>query len=339
MGCEMKILVTGGCGFIGSNFIRYILKKYPDYEVVNLDALTYAGNRENLRDIEADQMYQFIHGRIEDTKTVSDALKGTDMVVNFAAESHVDRSIIDTQPFLMTNIVGLQALIDSVRRAGIRKFIHLSTDEVYGSLETDDGCFTEETPLAPNSPYSASKAAGDLLIRACIKTYGLPAVIVRPSNNYGPFQYPEKLIPLMVTNLMDKRPVPVYGKGENIRDWLFVEDTCTAIDTIMHRGRPGEVYNVGGGSEKRNIDVVKKVLSLMEMGQENIEFVPDRPGHDYRYAIDYSKLKRELGWTPEVDFDTGIEKTITWYRENQWWWRPLKERLSGESKGFWSGQG
>ncbi|GMT48404.1 MAG: dTDP-glucose 4,6-dehydratase [bacterium] len=339
MGCEMKILVTGGCGFIGSNFIRYILKKYPDYEVVNLDALTYAGNRENLRDIEADQRYQFIHGRIEDTKTVSDALKGTDMVVNFAAESHVDRSIIDTQPFLMTNIVGLQALIDSVRRAGIRKFIHLSTDEVYGSLETDDGCFTEETPLAPNSPYSASKAAGDLLIRACIKTHGFPAVIVRPSNNYGPFQYPEKLIPLMVTNLMDKRPVPVYGKGENIRDWLYVEDTCTAIDTIMHRGRPGEVYNIGGGSERRNIDVVKKVLSIMEMGQENIEFVPDRPGHDYRYAIDYSKLKRELGWTPDVDFDTGIEKTITWYRENQWWWRPLKERLSGESKGFWSSQG
>jgi len=231
----MKIFVTGGCGFIGSNFIRYILKKYPDYEVVNLDALTYAGNRENLRDIEADQRYQFIHGRIEDTKTVSDALKGTDLVVNFAAESHVDRSIIDTQPFLMTNIVGLQALIDSVRRAGIQKFIHLSTDEVYGSLETDDGIFTEETPLAPNSPYSASKAAGDLLIRACIKTYGFPAVIVRPSNNYGPFQYPEKLIPLMVTNLMDKKPVPVYGKGENIRDWLYVEDTCTAIDTIMQR--------------------------------------------------------------------------------------------------------
>ncbi len=332
----MNILVTGGAGFIGSNFIRHILRRYPGYHVVNLDALTYAGNRENLRDVEAEPRYRFIHGDIRDAEAVLDALKGIDIVVNFAAESHVDRSIADTQPFLSTNVIGLQVLLDCARNRGVRRFIHLSTDEVYGSLAADEGAFTEETPLQPNSPYSASKAAGDLMVRAHVTTFGLPAVIVRPSNVYGPFQHPEKFIPLMITNLIDGMRVPVYGSGDNIRDWLYVEDACTAVDTIMHRGRPGEVYNAGGGSERRNIDVVRKVLSLMDMGREYIEFVPDRPGHDYRYAIDSSKIKSALGWTPNVDFDAGIERTIQWYRENERWWRPLKERLEGASRGFWS---
>ena len=332
----MNILVTGGAGFIGSNFIRHILRRHPGYHVVNLDALTYAGSRENLRDVEAEPRYRFIHGDIRDAETVLDALKGIDIVVNFAAESHVDRSIVDTQPFLSTNVIGLGVLLDCARKRGVRRFIHLSTDEVYGSLAEDEGAFTEETPLQPNSPYSASKAAGDLVIRAYIKTYDFPAIVVRPSNNYGPFQYPEKLIPLVITNLMDKKPVPVYGEGANIRDWIYVEDTCTAIDTIIHHGKTKEVYNAGGGSERRNIDVVRKVLSLMDMGREYIEFVPDRPGHDYRYAIDSSKIKSALGWTPSVDFDAGIERTIQWYRENERWWRPLKERLEGASRGFWS---
>ncbi len=334
----MRILVTGGCGFIGSNFVRHVLSEYDDYEITNLDALTYAGNRENLRDLESDGRYRFVHARIEDGSAVLEALKGVDVVVNFAAESHVDRSIADMQPFLVTNVMGLQVLIDSVRRAGVERFIHLSTDEVYGSLEAGEGRFTEETPLSPNSPYSASKAAGDLLIRSYVKTYGFPAIIVRPSNNYGPYQYPEKLIPLMITNLLDGKAVPLYGEGLNVRDWLYVEDTCRALDMIIHRGRPGEVYNVGGGSEKRNIEVVKEVLSLMGMGEDYVEFVADRPGHDYRYAIDYSKIEGELGWRPRSDFASAIARTVQWYRENEWWWRPLKEGLLNESRGFWGGR-
>ncbi len=333
----MRILITGGCGFIGSNFIRYMLNKYPDYEITNLDALTYAGNRDNLKDIEEDSRYRFVHGRVEDPEAVSEALKGCEAVVHFAAESHVDRSIMNAQPFLMTNVVGLQVLLDTVRnRENIKRFIHISTDEVYGSLETDEGSFTEESPLLPNSPYSASKAGGDLLVRACMKTYGFEAIIVRPSNNYGPYQFPEKLIPLMVTNLMDGKNIPVYGKGLNIRDWLFVEDTCRALDLILHSGKSGEIYNVGGGNERRNIEVVKKVLELMGFGEEQIQFVPDRPGHDYRYSVDSSKIQKELGWHPEVDLEEGLRRTIAWYRENEWWWRPLKERLNKESKGFWT---
>jgi dTDP-glucose 4,6-dehydratase len=227
-------------------------------------------------------------------------------------------------------------LIDIAKKSAIKKFIHLSTDEVYGSLETDDGFFTENTPLSPNSPYSASKAAGDLLIRSYIKTHKLPAIIIRPSNNYGPYQFPEKLIPLMVTNLIDKRPVPVYGKGLNVRDWLNVADTCSAIDLIMHKGELGKIYNVGCANERKNIDIVKKIIFLMGMEEDYIHFVSDRPGHDYRYAVDFSKIKKELGWTPKVSFDIGIEKTIRWYRDNEWWWRPLKERLNQENKGFWT---
>lgn len=330
----MRILVTGGCGFIGSNFIRYILKKYPDYEVVNLDALTYSGNLENLKDISKDKRYHFRHGRIDDIDLVMDVFDGVDYVAAFAAETHVDRSIHDAQPFILTNVLGTHILLEAARTASIKKFIHISTDEVYGTLG-DRGKFTEETPLMPNSPYAASKASGDLLVRAYHETYGLPAVIVRPSNNYGYYQFPEKFIPLMITNLLLNKPVPIYGKGENIRDWLFIEDSCAAIDSIMHNGRIGEVYNAGGDCEMKNIEVARKVLEIMGKGENNIKFVKDRPGHDYRYALDNSKIERELKWRPSVKIDEGLKKTVQWYRDNGWWWRPLKERLSAESKGFW----
>ncbi|RMG00180.1 MAG: dTDP-glucose 4,6-dehydratase [Nitrospirae bacterium] len=334
----MKILVTGGAGFIGSNFIRYMLETHRDIEVINLDALTYAGNPENLKDIEQNPKYRFIHGRIEDRDLVRDLMREVSAVVNFAAESHVDRSIRDAQPFLKTNILGLYNMLESARDTRVGRFVHLSTDEVYGSFETDEGSFTEASPLLPNSPYSASKASGDLLIRSYRVTYNLPVIIVRPSNNYGPFQYPEKLIPLMITNLMDGKNVPVYGKGMNIRDWLFVEDTARAIEKILFHGKDAETYNVGGGNERRNIEVVRAVLELFGLGEERIEYVDDRPGHDYRYSVDYTKIKRELNWEPLVGFDEGIKRVVSWYKENEWWWRPLKERLSKESKGFWTGE-
>ena len=334
----MKLLITGGCGFIGSNFIRYMLEKYHDYEMVNLDALTYAGNPENLRDREKNPRYRFRHGRIEDTDTVRKVMKEVDCVVNFAAESHVDRSILDAQPFLMTNIVGTHALLEVAKESGIKRFIHISTDEVYGTLppQADESeRFTEETPLKPNSPYAASKASGDLLVRAYHETYKLPVIIVRPSNNYGPFQFPEKFIPLMITNLLQGEPIPVYGKGENVRDWLYVEDNCRAIDTILHKGKTGEAYNVGGDGEMKNIALARHVLSMMGKDERSIKFVQDRPGHDYRYALNNLKIEKELGWKPSIKIEEGLQKTIQWYKQNEWWWKPLKERLSIESKGFW----
>lgn len=330
----MKILITGGCGFIGSNFVRYILNEYPHYEIINLDALTYAGNLENLRDIEESPRYSFIRGRIEGAATVKAVIKGVDCVVNFAAESHVDRSILDAQPFLITNVIGTHILLEAARAVSIKRFIHISTDEVYGTLG-DEGKFTEETPLRPNSPYSASKASGDLLVRAFYETYKFPAIIVRPSNNYGPYQFPEKFIPLMITNLLEGKPIPIYGRGENVRDWLFVEDNCRAIDAILHDGKVGEIYNVGGDGEKRNIELAKKILAILGKDDSYITFVKDRPGHDFRYALDNSKIEREIGWRPSVKIEEGLEKTIQWYKENEWWWMPLKERLSAESKGFW----
>ncbi len=332
----MRIAVTGGCGFIGSNFIRYILRRYPSYRVVNLDALTYAGNRDNLRDLESDPRYSFVQGRVEDPETVKYALQGADAVVHFAAESHVDRSILDCQPFLTTNILGTQVVLDVARSMGIERLVHISTDEVYGSLDTDEGQFTEDSPLMPNSPYAASKAGADLLVRSYNTTYGMGVIIVRPSNNYGPYQLPEKFIPLMVTNLIEGKKVPVYGEGKNIRDWLFVEDTCRAIDLILHHGRPSEVYNVGGGNERRNIQVVREVLRLMDRSDDEIEFVPDRPGHDYRYSVSFRKFQEELNWSPQIDFQEGLRLTVQWYIENEWWWRPLKQRLQKESRGFWT---
>lgn len=331
----MKILVTGGCGFIGSNFIRHMLYKYPDYFITNLDALTYAGNTENLKDLEKDRRYSFVRGRIGDHEVIRGLIKNADSIVHFAAESHVDRSIMDAEPFLNTNVIGTYAMLEESRKAAIRRFIHISTDEVYGALG-EDGKFTEETPLRPNSPYSASKASGDMLIRAYHETYGFPGIVVRPSNNYGPYQYPEKFIPLMITNLLEGKPIPVYGEGRNVRDWLFVEDNCRAIDMVLHHGRAGEIYNVGGDSEARNIDIAKKVIRIMGKDEGCITYVKDRPGHDYRYALDNTKIERELDWMPSVDLDKGLEKTIYWYRDNEQWWKPLKERLSSESKGFLS---
>jgi dTDP-glucose 4,6-dehydratase len=331
----MRILTTGGCGFIGSNFIRHILSTYPDYAIINLDALTYAGNPENLRDVEGDSRYTFVKGEIGDSSLLKDIMGGVDSVVHFAAESHVDRSIADAHPFLVTNVIGTYTMLEAAKNASIPRFLHISTDEVYGALG-ESGKFTEETPLMPNSPYSASKASGDMLVRAYHETFGFPSIIIRPSNNYGPFQFPEKLIPLMITNLFEEKPVPVYGEGRNVRDWLYVEDTCSAIDLILHKGKPGEVYNVGGNGERRNIEIVRHVLEILGRDETSITFVKDRPGHDYRYALDIAKMERELGWRPSVDVETGLKKTIDWYRDNGWWWKPLKERLSSESKGFWT---
>ncbi len=334
----MNVLVTGGCGFIGSNFIRHILKRYPDCRVINLDDLTYAGNLDNLRDIKEGDRYTFVKGRVENAALVKDVIKGIDAVVHFAAESHVDRSIVDAQPFLITNVVGTYVMLEASRNASIKRFIHISTDEVYGSLG-DTGKFKEDTPLRPNSPYSASKASADMLVRAYHETYGFPAIIVRPSNNYGPYQFPEKFIPLMITNLLDDRPIPVYGEGRNIRDWLYVEDNCRAIDLVLRKGRAGEIYNVGGNAEMRNIEIAKMVIGIMGKSEDLIAFVKDRPGHDYRYALDNSKIESELGWGPSLDIEAGIRKTIDWYKDHQWWWRPLKERLSFETRGFWTDTG
>jgi dTDP-glucose 4,6-dehydratase len=330
----MRILVTGGCGFIGSNFIHYMLKT-TELEIINLDALTYSGNPDNLKDIERNKRYRYVQGRIEDKKLVSELLADVDYLINFAAESHVDRSILDPRPFIVTNIEGTATLLEACRHSDIKKMVHISTDEVYGELG-ESGKFVESLPLLPNSPYSATKASADLIIRAYHETYGLPIATARPSNNYGYFQYPEKFIPLMITNLLEDKPVPVYGEGKNVRDWIFVEDCCAGIAAILDRGKTGEVYNVGGESEKRNIDIVKTILKLLGEDEKNIKFVKDRPGHDYRYALDNTKIRNELGWAPKIKLEAGLAKTVEWYKNNPSWWKPLKERLARENKGFWS---
>lgn len=319
-----RILVTGGAGFIGSNFIRYMLERHS-YSIINLDALTYCGNLENLRDVEDHPRYTFIRGSITDRELVNRIIQDVDAVINFAAESHVDRSIQDPEIFIKTNVLGTQTLLEASRREGIERFIQISTDEVYGSAET--GYFTEETPLAPNSPYSASKAAADLMVRAYHRTYGLPVNITRCSNNYGPYQFPEKLIPLMITNALEDRPLPVYGDGMNVRDWLHVEDHCSAIDLVLHHGREGEVYNIGGNNERRNIDIVRLILRELGKDESLIRFVEDRPGHDRRYAIDATRIRNELGWKPRYSFREGIRETINWYIRNRKWWENIK---SGE---------
>lgn len=317
----MKLLVTGGAGFIGSNFINYMLKKYPDYLIINLDALTYASNLENLREVSNLKNYQFIKGDITDgelvDKLVSDNI---DVIVNFAAESHVDRSIVDPHVFIHTNIQGTHALLEAARKYSIQKYIQISTDEVYGTLSST-GLFSEDCPLAPNSPYSASKASADLLVRSYYKTYGLPAIVTRCSNNYGPYQFPEKLIPLMIIKAIHNEPLPIYGNGLNVRDWLHVEDHCRALDLVVHYGREGEVYNIGGNNEKTNLDIVKIILSYLGKPESLITFVQDRPGHDFRYAIDASKIKLELNWEPVHTFESGIRETIEWYIKNEDWWR------------------
>jgi dTDP-glucose 4,6-dehydratase len=320
---DMRILVTGGCGFIGSNFVRYMLSKYP-YHITNLDKLTYAGNPENLKDIEQDSRYTFVKGDIVSVADVEKAFApGIDAVINFAAESHVDRSIIDPDAFIKTNINGAFNLLETAKKKGVKKFIQISTDEVYGSLGKT-GKFTEDTPLAPNSPYSASKTSADLLATAYYKTFGLPVMITRCSNNYGPYQFPEKLIPLIITNALENIELPVYGDGMNVRDWIHVLDHCAAIDTVLHKGIIGNVYNVGGESEKANIEIVKLILDILGKPHSLIKYVKDRPGHDRRYAIDQTKIKGELNFQVGTDFDKGMEETVRWYRENRTWWERVK---------------
>lgn len=332
----MNILVTGGAGFIGSNFIYYLLDKHPEDRVVCLDALTYAGNLETLQEAMQRPAFRFVKGDIADRQVVFELFgkEGFDIVVNFAAESHVDRSIEDPGVFLLTNVIGTQVLLDAARAFGVRRFHQVSTDEVYGDLPLDrpDLFFTEETPLHTSSPYSASKAAADLLVLAYWRTYGLPTTITRCSNNYGPYHFPEKLIPLMITRAYNDQSLPVYGKGENIRDWLYVGDHCVAIDLVMRRGTPGEVYNVGGHNERANIDVVRTILRLLGKPETLITYVKDRPGHDRRYAIDPAKIHRELGWLPATSYEEGMEKTVAWYLSHRPWWENI---LSGEYQNYY----
>jgi len=324
----MKLLVAGGAGFIGSNFIHFMLRSYPDIQITNLDKLTYAGNLDNHSFVEKDpslsSRYEFVKGDISDRELVDRLLaKGFDALINFAAESHVDRSIEDASIFIKTNVLGTQVLLDGVKRYKTKRFIQISTDEVYGSLGAK-GKFTEESPLKPNSPYAASKTSADLMCRAYFKTFQLPIIITRCSNNYGPYQFPEKIIPLFITNALEDLPLPLYGDGLNVRDWIHVGDHCRAIDLVLRKGREGEVYNIGGESEKTNLEITRTILEKLNKPKKLITFVKDRPGHDRRYAISADKIEKELGWRPVYSFETGIEQTITWYRENRSWWKKVK---------------
>ncbi|MGE5426188.1 MAG: dTDP-glucose 4,6-dehydratase [Bacillota bacterium] len=321
----MKLLVTGGAGFIGSNFILYWISKHPEDDIINFDALTYAGNLENLISLENDNRYHFIKGDIADPEAVEAAMAGVDAVVHFAAESHVDRSIINSADFVRTNVEGTRVLLDAAKRLGNIRFHHVSTDEVFGALPLGDGKFNEATPYDPRSPYSASKAASDHLVRAYFHTHGLPVTISNCSNNYGPYQFPEKLIPLFVTNLIDGKKVPVYGQGSNVRDWIHVRDHNRGVEMILEKGKLGETYCLGGASERTNLQITQKIIELMGADDKMIEYVADRPGHDLRYAIDFSKAERELGWRPETNFDDGLAETVEWYRQNEGWWRKLKK--------------
>jgi dTDP-glucose 4,6-dehydratase len=322
----MNLLVTGGAGFIGANFLRYVVDAHADWDVTNLDKVTYAGNLENLRGLENERRYHFVRGDIADRKTV-DGLLGQkfDAVVNFAAESHVDRSILDADPFIDTNIRGTQVLLEGARKHNVGRYLQVSTDEVYGSRE--HGQFTESSPLDPSSPYSASKASADLLSLAYFKTHHTPVIITRCTNNYGPYQFPEKLIPLVITNALEDKTIPVYGTGMNVRDWIYVIDHCRAIDAVLQRGKPGEVYNVAGNTEKTNLDLVKAILRHLGKPESLIRFVTDRPGHDLRYAIDSGKIDKELGWRPAYRFEEALPSTVDWYLKNEPWWRRIK---SGE---------
>ncbi len=314
------ILVTGGAGFIGSNFILYFLKNHKEYSIINFDSLTYAGNLSNLSSIEDNSNYAFVKGDITNSKDVKNVFEeyNPDFVVHFAAESHVDRSILDSEVFIKTNILGTNNLLTYSREHNIQKFVHISTDEVYGSLG-NEGFFTEENNISPNSPYAASKASSDLLVRAAYKTYGQNVNITRCSNNYGPYQFPEKLIPLMINNAVNDKKLPVYGDGKNVRDWIYVEDHCRAIDAVLHKGKPGEVYNIGSSNEWTNIDLIKLILKKLGKSENLITYVKDRPGHDRRYAIDSSKIREELGWKPQVEFQDGINNTVEWYLNFKKW--------------------
>ncbi|MBC7343526.1 MAG: dTDP-glucose 4,6-dehydratase [Clostridia bacterium] len=329
----MKVLVTGGAGFIGSNFVQYLLREHPDWQILNLDKLTYAGNLENLVAIQDDPRYTFVHGDVADRGLVHNlfAREKFDLVAHLAAESHVDRSILDASPFIETNIKGTQVLLEAAKRYQVQKFLQVSTDEVYGSLGPDDPPFTEESPIRPNSPYSASKASADLLARAYFITFGVPVVITRCSNNYGPYQHPEKFIPTIILNALADSPIPVYGDGQNVRDWIHVQDHCRALDLALQRGEAGQVYNIGANNEHSNLDIVRTILKIMGKPETLITFVKDRPGHDRRYAINPAKLVAELGWRPQVDFATGLEDLITWYTTHRPWWERVK---SGEYREY-----
>lgn len=330
-----KILVTGGCGFIGSNFIRHILDVEKNVEVINFDLLTYAGNLANLKDVEKNPRLSFVKGDIADKAAVDSAMaKGVNAVIHFAAESHVDRSILDSSPFIRSNVMGTQVLLDSAKAHKVDRFVHVSTDEVYGTLG-DTGFFTEETPLAPNSPYSASKAASDLLVRSYVHTFHFPALTTRCSNNYGPFQFPEKLIPLFISNLTRNETIPVYGDGLNVRDWIHVKDHCAGIHAVWRKGRIGEVYNLGGKSERTNIALTKTLLSIMGKNESSIKYVKDRPGHDKRYAIDCSKAEKELDWNPTYIFEEGLKETVQWYLSNPDWVNSIR---TGEYMSYYQKQ-
>jgi dTDP-glucose 4,6-dehydratase len=328
----MKLVVTGGAGFIGSNFIRHVLTTHPEDTVVNLDKLTYAGNRANLADFEGDRRYTFVHGDICDTTVVKDTLRGADAVVNFAAESHVDRSLMEPDAFLRTDVFGVFTLLEAVRELRVPRLLHISTDEVYGSVPA--GSSTEGDPLRPSNPYSASKAGGDMLALAYWHTHRVPVLITRSSNNFGPYQYPEKVIPLFVTNALDDRPLPLYGDGRNVRDWLYVLDNCAGIDLVLRKGGDGEVYNIGGGHEVENVVLTHEILRLTGKPETLIQRVADRPGHDRRYSVDCTKV-RQLGWAPRHSFPAALEATVRWYREHEAWWRPLK---SGEFRAYYERQ-
>jgi dTDP-glucose 4,6-dehydratase len=328
----MKLLVTGGCGFIGSNFIRWVLTEHPDDRVLNLDKLTYAGNPANLADVEHDPRYAFVQGDIGDAALVREVARGVDAVVNFAAPSHVDRSILDPDEFLKTNVLGVHVLLEAVRELRVPRLLQVSTDEVYGSIAT--GTAHEDAPLQPSNPYAAAKAGGDLLALAGWRTHRVPVVITRSSNNFGPYQYPEKLVPLFVTNALQDRPLPIYGDGRQVRDWLYVVDNCAAIDLVLRRGRDGEVYNLGGGHEVANLTITREILRLLGKPERLIQAVADRPGHDRRYALDSTKVS-QLGWAPRHPFMAALETTVRWYREHEAWWRPLK---SGEFLAYYERQ-
>ena len=319
----MKLLVTGGAGFIGSNFIHYWLKNHPDDRIINLDVLSYAGNLENLRDWDNNYAYRFVRGDITDIDLVDSLVAEVDVIVHFAAESHVDRSILNSADFVRTNVEGTRVLLDAAQKHGGVRFHHISTDEVFGALPLDGGRFNENTPYNPRSPYSASKAASDHLVRAYFYTHALPITISNCSNNYGPYQYPEKLIPLFITNLIDGKKLPVYGRGSNVRDWIHVDDHNRGIDLILQKGKIGETYCLGGNSERSNLEITKKLLSIFGQGEEMINYVADRPGHDLRYAVDFSKAKRDLGWEPLIVFERGLAETVDWYRQHEDWWRPI----------------
>jgi dTDP-glucose 4,6-dehydratase len=317
----MRLLITGGAGFMGSNFIHYILRTYPDYTVTTLDKLTYSGNLKNLEDLKENKQFRFVKGDIADDKIVESLAKEADVIINYAAETHVDRSIMDPGAFVKTDVIGLYTLLEKARKYNHERFIQISTDEVFGSIEK--GKFTENSPFEPNSPYAASKAGGDLLCRSYFVTYKMPVIVTHSCNFFGPYHYPEKFIPLTITNLLQGKKIPVYGDGQQVREWIYTEDHCNAVDTILHKGKVGEVYNISSEEEWKNIDVVNLILKIMEKDESSITYVKDRPGHDRRYALDSSKLKNELGWKPQYSFESALEKTIKWFEENESWWKDI----------------